>query len=367
VPDYYAILGVARDAAPEEIKKAYRRLARGSHPDANPSDPHAEERFKQISEAYAVLSDPAARQRFDTYGDADPRTATAGFGDLGNIFDAFFGGGFGGGRARTRTSAVPGQDVGVSVTLSLGEAVTGTKVPVHLDTVAACDRCEGDGCEPGTFRARCGTCAGQGEIRSSRQTILGTVMTSRPCTTCEGAGEAPAVPCATCRGGGRVRASREVTVDIPAGIADGMTLRLRAQGEAGVRGGASGDLFVRVHVTPHEVFEREGDDLVCDLAVPLTQAVLGAQVPVRTLDAEQLLRIEPGTQHGTVLRIRGHGVTRLDGRGRGDLLVHISIDIPTKLSQDERALFERLAQVRGEPTGVEQRGMLRRLRDSLRG
>lgn len=370
MPDYYAILGVARDAGPEEIKKVYRQLARDSHPDHNPDDPHAEDRFKQVSEAYAVLSDPAKRQRFDTYGDAGgPGAQGGGFGDLGDIMEAFFGGSPFGGRQRTRTrsSAVAGQDVGIAVQLTLEEAVFGVKKSVEIAAAARCDACLGDGCTPGTYRARCGTCGGQGEIRSARQTILGNVMTSRPCHVCAGAGEAPTDPCTACGGAGRVRAARTVTVDIPAGVDDGTTLRLRGQGEAGVRGGGSGDLFVRTQVLDHDVFERDGDNLVCDLAVPLTQAVLGAEIPVSTIDGGETIQIAAGTQHGTVLRLRGHGAHRLDGRGRGDLLVHVSVEVPRKLDPEERELFEKLAAVRGETVGGGERSVFRRLRDTLLG
>ncbi len=367
--DYYAILGVERSASAEDIKRAYRKLARDSHPDHNPDDAHAEDRFKQLSEAYAVLSDPQKRQRYDTYGDAGlGGQPLGGFGDIGDIMEAFFGGSpFGRQRTRTRSSSVPGQDVGVGVSLTLEQAVFGAQTPVELVAAARCETCLGDGCAPGTYRSRCGTCGGQGEVRATRQTILGTVVTSRPCHVCAGAGEAPTVPCTSCGGEGRVRASRTVTVEIPPGVDDGTTLRLRGQGEAGVRGGPDGDLFVQVHVSRHEIFERDGHNLVCDLAVPLTQAVLGADIPVHTLDGEETIQIAPGTQHGSVMRLRGLGAHRLDGRGRGDLLVHISVEIPRKLGVEERSLFEKLAEVRGEPVGGGERGIFGRLRDTLRG
>lgn len=368
MPDYYAILGVSRDATQEDIKRAYRKLARESHPDANPEDPHAEDRFKQISQAYKVLSDPEARRRFDAFGDAGPAGAPfGGFGDLSDIMDAFFGGSpFGRTRAR-RTSAVAGQDIGVAVTLSLEQAVFGTTAPVEVATVAVCERCGGDGCEPGTFRDRCSRCGGQGEIRASRQTILGTVMTSRPCPVCGGAGEAPTTPCTPCSGQGRTRGTRRIDVEIPPGVDDGTTVRLRGHGESGVRGGRDGDLYVQVAVSPHDIFEREGDDLICDLAIPLTQAILGIELPVTTLDGEETLRIPPGTQHGSILRVKGSGVPRVRGSGRGDLLVHVSVEIPKKLSDEELELIERWASIRGEQVGGGQPGLFRRLRDSLRG
>lgn len=371
MPDYYAVLGVSRDATQEDIKRAYRRLARESHPDANHSDPHAEERFKSISEAYGVLSDPQRRQQYDTFGTADPRAGAGfpGFGDLGDIVDAFFGGGspFGRTSARPRTSAVAGADLVVDAVLSLEEAVFGATRTVEVEALGVCARCDGDGCEPGTFRGRCSRCGGTDELRATRQTILGTVMTSRPCGVCGGVGEAPTVPCQTCGGAGRVPAARSVEVQIPAGVADGTSVRLRGHGETGVRGGATGDLFVRIHVEPHGVFEREGDDLVCDLEIPLVQAVLGAEIPLEALDGEQTITIPPGTQHGTVLRLRQLGSTRLGGRGRGDLLVHVSVRIPARLTAEERALFEQLAALGGEAAGERPGGIFRRLRDTLRG
>ncbi|HJT37809.1 MAG TPA: molecular chaperone DnaJ [Actinomycetota bacterium] len=368
MPDYYAILGVPQGASADEIKRAYRKLARESHPDANPTDPHAEEKFKQIGEAYEVLSDPAKRRQYDTFGDAGGAGGFGGFGDIGDIMDAFFGGSpFGRARTRTRTAAVPGQDVGTSVTLTFEQAVFGTSTDVVVQAQARCERCNGDGCEPGTFRSRCNNCGGLGEIRASRNTILGTVMTSRPCPVCEGVGEAPAVPCTKCNGQGRELQRRNVKVEVPAGVDDGTTLRMRGYGEGGVRGGADGDLFIRINVKPHEFFARNGDDLECELNVPLTQAVLGADIPVQTIDGPETVNISPGTQHGTIVKLRGRGVPRLDGRGRGDLLVHVTVDIPAHVKGDERTLFEKLAEIRGETVSGEHKGIFRRLRDSFLG
>lgn len=374
MPDYYATLGVSRTANEADLKSAYRKLARESHPDANPGDPHAEERFKAVSEAYAILSDPAKRQQYDTYGDAafQGRAGAGGFGDLGDIMEAFFGGSpFGGGgrgRTRTRTAAVAGENIAAGARLTLEDAVFGCTREVECASMARCEKCGGDGCEPGTFRARCSACGGQGETRSSRQTILGTVMTARPCGACGGAGEAPAVPCTTCYGHGRRETTRTVRVDIPGGVSDGTTVRLRGEGEAGVRGGPDGDLFVQIRVERHPVFERDGDNLVCDLAIPLTQAVLGATIHVKTLDGEESITVAPGTAHGTVMRLRSRGANRLDGRGRGDLLVHLSVEIPARLEPDQRALFEQIAALRGEEVGSEPpRGMFRKLKDTLLG
>ena len=365
MPDYYGILGVEQGASPDDIKRAYRKLARDSHPDANPDDPRAEERFKLVAEAYAVLSDPEKRQRYDRFGDAGPTPfAGGGFGDLGDLIDSFFGGGgFGRTRTRARTSAVPGQDIGAHVGVTLEEVVSGTTRTLSVAALARCARCNGDGAEPGTYRSKCTRCGGQGEIRATQRTILGTVMTSRPCDVCEGSGEAPTDPCVECRGIGRVRATNDVTVEIPPGVAEGTTLRLRGRGEAGVRGGPDGDLFVRIAVERHELFVRDGDNLVCELVVPLTAAVLGAQMEVPTIDGDATLEIRAGTQHGEVIRIKGHGAPRLDGRARGDLLVRAVVEIPHKLKKEERDLFEQLAEVRARPS----KGVFRRIRDTILG
>ena len=370
MPDYYAILGVPRDASAEDIKRAYRKLARESHPDANPDDPHAEERFKQIAEAYGVLGDPERKRQFDTFGEAGSPFSGAGFGGLDDIMEAFFGGSvFGRQRtARRRSAAIPGQDIGAEVVITLEDAVFGAKRDLDLRSRAHCDRCGGEGCEPGTYRGKCARCGGQGEIRASRNTLLGTVMTSRPCTVCEGVGEAPTVPCTTCGGDGRVDDRRTVTVDVPAGVDDGTTMRIRGRGESGVRGGADGDLYVRIHVEPHDVFERRGNDLLCALEVPLTQAVLGAEIPVQTLDGAESVDLPAGAPHGTVLRVRGKGVPHLNGGGRGDLLLHVSIDIPKKLTAEERTLIEQLAALRGESVkSGKGKGVFRRVRDSILG
>lgn len=365
-PDHYAVLGVPRDASSDDIKKAYRRLARESHPDAHPNDPHAEERFKEVGRAYAVLSDPDKRARFDRFGDEGGQQA-AGFGDAFDIFETFFGSSAFGRRPQRRTSAVQGQDLGVSVVLTLEEAVAGVRREITVDGVDICGTCDGDGCEPGTSRTRCASCQGQGEIRQTRNTILGAVMTSRPCPACGGAGEAPTDPCTACRGAGRVRATRTLSVDIPAGVDDGTTLRLRGRGEAGVRGGGTGDLFVQIAVAQHEHFIRDGAHLRCQLDLPVTQAALGAEIEVPTLDGKVIVKVPAGTQNGTVLRVRGEGAGTPDGRVRGDLLVHVSVQIPTNLSHEERELFEKIADLRGETVIGESRGLLGRLRDTLLG
>ena len=364
--DHYQVLGVDRGATTEEIKRAYRRLARQYHPDANP-DPAAAERIKEINAAYEVLSDPGKRERYDLYGDANAAPSFGGFGDLGDIMESFFGAAFGG---RTRTRARPrgparGADLSLHVEIDLAASVTGTSETVKIGILGTCERCAGSGCEPGTFRSRCATCGGSGEQRTTQRSIFGTVMSSRPCPACRGEGEVPADPCRDCGGVGRLEREEEIEVSIPAGIADGQALRLDGRGEAGHRGGPPGDLYVQVSVRPHDFFVRDGDDLVCAMTVPFTVAALGADVPVRTIEGEEELHIPAGTQSGTMLRLRGRGVPRLGGRGRGDLIVRVGVGVPTKLDADERRLLEEFARIRGEDT-AEAKGILDRIKDAFK-
>jgi molecular chaperone DnaJ len=349
VRDLYEILGVRRDASPSEIKAAYRRLARELHPDVN-GDPADQERFKEITGAYEILSDPAKRQRYDAFGADGPQAGP--FGDIQDLFDMFFGGGFGartarGPRSRTRR----GEDLGTTVQLPFRDAVFGVTRTIEVDRLATCDRCEGSGAEPGTSPIACRRCGGTGEVQSVRRSIFGTVMTASPCGTCGGTGEEVPVPCERCFGEGRTRTSATVTFDVPAGVDDGMDLRVAGQGHAGVGGGPPGDLIVRLSVDPSVGFERRGQDLHAVLDVSITQATLGGKVEVETLDGPETLRIEPGTESGTILRLRGLGVPNLQRRGRGDLFVTVHVVPPAGLSKEERSLLERLAELRGEREG----------------
>ena len=362
--DPYSALGVRRDASSEEIKRAFRKLAREYHPDANP-EPGAEERFKEINAAYEILSDPVKRERFDLYGDANSAPGFASFGDLGDIMESFFGAAFG----RTRTRARPGGpmrggDLSLHLEISFQEAVFGATKSVSIDVLTVCERCDGSACEPGTFRTRCARCGGTGELRTVQRSVFGQVMSSRPCGECGATGEVPAAPCTACRGRGRVETSQSFEVTIPAGVEDGNTLRLDGRGEAGLRGGGPGDLYVGLSVRAHEVFVRDGDHLLCSLRVPFTVATLGADVPVSTLDGDEQVTIPAGTQPGTLLRLRGKGVPRLGGRGRGDLVVQIDIEVPTKLRPEERDLLTQLADARGERAG-EAKGILDRIKGAF--
>ena len=360
--DYYDLLGVSRSAGADEIKKAYRKLARESHPDANPDDPEAAERFKELSKAYAVLSDDQQRARYDQFGEAGVGGAAGGAnfedmfggGGLGDIFDAFFGGQggspFGGGR-RGPSGPPRGQDMEVAVAVTFEQAVFGDQIPVDIKLPQACDDCGGTGAGEGTQPVTCADCSGSGQVRRVRQSVLGQMVSTSPCARCGGLGEVVTTPCPTCRGEGRVTVDKTYTVEVPAGVFDGATLRLTRRGAAGPRGGSAGDLYVHLRVRPHEQYRREDDDLVTEVPISIAQASLGTKVVLNTLDGDEDLVVPAGTQAGHQFVLRGRGVPRLQGRGRGDLRAIVEIEVPTKLSTDEIDLLRRFAELRGESVG----------------
>ncbi|HWO69421.1 MAG TPA: molecular chaperone DnaJ [Actinomycetota bacterium] len=346
--DLYEILGVDRDATQEEIKRAYRRLARQLHPDVS-DRPDAEERFKEVTAAYEILSDPEKRRQYDLFGRGGGPPGFP-FGDVQDIFEFFFGtGGFARPRQRRRaTRARRGEDLYASLPLTFEEAAFGTTREVEVERFAACARCGGAGAEPGTGTQRCRTCGGTGEVQEVRRSVFGTMMTARTCGACEGTGEELADPCRDCAGEGRVPARETVVVEVPPGVADGLELRVDGEGHAGRGGGPPGDLYLALRVEPSPLFERRGQDLYGILDLSFAQAALGAELEVPTLDGTERVRIEPGTQPGTVLRLRGKGVPNLHRRGRGDLFLTVQVEVPRDLGREERRLLERLAELRGE-------------------
>ncbi|MCU1357239.1 MAG: dnaJ [Acidimicrobiales bacterium] len=367
--DYYELLEVTRDADSDQIKRAYRVAARRYHPDANPGDAEAEARFKQVANAYEVLSDPEKRRHYDRFGADGPRGGGGdpfgGFagGGLGDIFDAFFGGGGGGGGNRGGRAAGP--DLEVAVEIDFESAVFGSAEEVTVRTAVACETCEATGAAPGSHAERCAQCGGSGQVRQVRQSILGQMVTAVACPVCRGAGEVIADPCPTCNGEGREVTDKTYTVDIPAGVDTGSTLRLSGFGAVGPRGGPKGDLYVQVRVRPHERFRREGDDLVHELHLPVTQAALGAHLTFETLDGSEDLVIPRGTQTGRAFRLRGRGVPHVRGRGRGDVLVQVVVDTPVDLDPEDEEALRAIAARLGHDVGPADRGFLSRVKSAF--
>jgi len=368
--DYYEVLGVGRTANQDEIKRAYRQMARQYHPDVNKS-PDAEERFKEINEAYQVLSDPEMRGRYDRFGHAGLEgTAfpdfSAGFGD---IFDELFRGFGMGGFGRTRARAHPqrGADLRYDLELSFEEAAFGCEKEIEVPRSETCSRCRGSGAEPGTQPMRCPECNGAGEVRHVQQSILGSFVSVTTCPRCQGEREVVTTPCQECRGRRRVQVTRTLSVKVPSGVDDEMQIRLSGEGEPGAYGGPPGNLYVVVHVQAHPYFRRQDHDIILELGINVAQAALGDEVVVPTLDGEEELAIPAGTQAGTVFRLRGKGVPYLRRNGRGDLLIVTQVVVPTELSEEQRELFQQLSKTLGrEVTPHKEKGFLDMLGDIFR-
>lgn len=357
--DYYEVLGVPKNASDEDIKKAYRKLAKANHPDLNKGDAAAEARFKECSEAYEILSDSDKRQKYDQFGHAgvDPNFGAGGYGggygagfggfadfDLGSIFSDFFGGGSSSGSTGRRANAPQkGESIRVGVTISFEESAFGCSREISVGRTENCDHCGGSGCKEGTTPEVCKTCNGSGTVRTQRQTIMGVMASTSTCTQCNGTGKIIHQPCEYCRGSGMQRKQRKITVQIPAGIDDGQSISLRGQGGSGKNGGSSGDVIVSVSVHPHELFERDGMSIYSSFHVSMVQAALGSELEVPTLDGKVKYSIPEGTQSGTTFRLRGRGMPNVNNsKNRGDQFVRVVVDIPTKLSDRQKELLREL-------------------------
>ncbi len=365
--DYYEVLGISRTATEQEIKSAYRRLAIKFHPDKNPGDDEAEDKFKEAAEAYSVLSDAEQRNRYDRFGHAGVSSSAgaggwgaSGFGGIEDILGDLFGFGdaFGGARGGSRrTAAQRGADLRYDLEISLEEAAAGMTASLRIPRLETCDTCKGSGAAEGTQPETCTTCAGSGQVRYQQ----GFFSVARTCGSCRGAGRIIKSPCETCQGAGRVERERSMEVKIPAGVETGSRLRITGEGEAGTQGGPSGDLYVVLHVSEHDEFERQGSNLYASVPITFAQAALGSEIPVQTLDAQQQLKIPAGTQTGTVFRVKGQGMPVLGGRGRGDLFVSVTVVTPTTLTRDQRKLLEQLSEI--ETTDLEDKGLIDKVRD----
>lgn len=360
--DYYQILGISRDASPDEVRKAYRNLAKKFHPDANPDDKSAEDRFKEATEAYEVLRDSEKRAAYDRFGMAGvkggfhPGGGPGGMGDFdafgesifGDLFESFFGGGGGGGRARSQGRRMQrGADMAYQMVITLEEAAKGVEKSIEVPRSETCPTCSGNGAKPGTQPTTCAKCRGNGQVMYRQ----GFLSVSRTCDRCQGRGVIIEQPCANCRGRGRVSTTRKLRVGVPAGADSGLRLRLAGEGDLGLHGGPPGDLFVTIVVKEHPIFARDGDDLICDLPISFPQAALGSEVQVHTLSGKVRLKIPSGTQNGKIFRLRGKGIVSLRGFGQGDLLIRVVVEVPTKLDKRQKELIRELAEISGENTG----------------
>ncbi|UNC93939.1 molecular chaperone DnaJ [Candidatus Contubernalis alkaliaceticus] len=370
--DYYEVLGLNRDASADEIKKAYRKFARKYHPDFNAGDEESAKKFKEVKEAYDVLADSQKRAHYDQFGHVDPNQGQgfdfsgSGFGGgFEDIFDSFFGGGF-----RPRRSGGPqrGSDLRYDMEVSFEEAAFGKTVNIKVPRMETCNRCDGSGAEPGTSPDTCPECKGSGEIRYAQNTAFGRFINVRACSRCQGEGRIITDPCTDCSGAGRVRKSKKIEVKIPAGVERGTRLRVSGEGEAGVKGGPPGDLYVILDVAAHEIFQRRGDNIYCEIPISFVMASLGGEIMVPTLEGKAKLRIPDGTKSGTFFKIKGKGIPRLRGMGRGDQHVKVVVDVPAKLTAKQKELLKQFAKESGEDLStLNHKGIFDKVKDAFGG
>lgn len=375
--DYYEVLGVDRGASDDEIKKAYRQAAKKYHPDLNPGDKEAEAKFKEVNEAYEVLSDKEKRARYDQFGHAgvDPNYgAGAGgagfggfgdFGDIGDIFSSFFGGGFGGQRSNPNAPR-RGSDVSIGVTISFEEAAKGCKKTVRVTAIDGCTDCKGTGAAEGSTPKTCPSCHGTGHIKVVQRTPFGQMQTQRPCDQCRGTGRIIEKPCRTCGGKGKVRRTRDIEVNIPAGIDDGQILAVRGKGDAGINGGPAGDLNIAVSVRPHPIFERSGTDVYCEIPITFVQAALGADIDVPTLDGKVNLKIREGTQPGDKFRLKGKGIVRTNSSYRGDQYVIVNVEVPKNLTSAQKKALKDFESQSSEGNYSKRKGFFEKVKDAFK-
>lgn len=379
--DYYEVLGLSKGASDEEIKKAFRKMAKQYHPDLNPGDKEAEMKFKEINEAYGVLSDADKKKKYDMYGHAgvDPSYGAgqggAGFGgfggfdgdiDLGDIFGSFFGGGMGSSSSRRSNAPQKGADREARVTISFEEAAFGCKKDISFTRIEKCADCSGSGAAKGTNPETCPTCHGSGTVRTQQRTAFGVFQSQSPCSTCSGKGKIIKNPCPSCSGQGFVRKNKKLTVTIPAGVDDGQSVRLTGQGDAGRNGGPAGDVYVEISIKKHELFSREGRNIYCDVPITFSEAVLGATIDVPTLEGKAEYTIPEGTQTGTVFKMRNKGITEIGSSRRGDLVFRVIVEVPKNLNKEQKELLKAFADSCGEKNNVQKKGFFDKLSDMFK-
>ena len=373
--DYYEVLGVQKGAGEDEIKKAYKKMARKYHPDLNPDNKEAEEKFKEVNEAYEVLSDSDKRARYDQFGHAgvDPNFGAGGygggfdggfdFGDLGDIFGSFFGGGFGGGGRRSNPNAPQrGESIRMSLAISFEEAAFGCEKSVTVERMEQCSACHGNGCAEGSSPETCDQCHGTGQVQVRRQTPMGVFASTSACPKCGGKGKIIHNPCKSCHGAGVERKRKTIKASIPAGIDNGQTISIRGQGHAGKNGGPAGDLLITITVRPHEIFRREGTSVLCEAPITFAQAVLGAELEIPTIDGKVKYDLPEGTQSGTTFRLKGKGIPSLNGRGRGDQYVTVYIETPRNLNREQKEALKKFAAAVGDNNYEERRKFFKKFK-----